>query len=112
MIKFFGAIAWATTVIIFPATANATVVGTNLGHVTFVASGWHDAWLRVQLDIPQINPDNCPYSDGYMVNPAEGGSQLFTSQLMSGFTNNYHIRLVIDGCTSGRPNIISVESQP
>jgi hypothetical protein len=84
---------------------------TPIGRITFYSGGWTDAIVRVQLQATFQNPDNCGLIDGYVVDPALGGAQLFSSFLLTAFTTDQPVRLVIDGCAYSRPRIIAVTLQ-
>ena len=89
--------------------APAFAAPANVGpaNVTSYAAGWVDARTVVHLDVPQINPDNCP-QPGYLTNETMGGGQLFNSVLLTAFSTNRRVTLTIDGCYLGWPQIIGV----
>ena len=81
----------------------------NVGpaNITSYAAGWVDARAVVHLDVPQINPANCP-QPGYLTNETMGGGQLFNSVLLTAFSTNRRVTITIDGCYLGWPQIIGV----
>ncbi|PXA86985.1 hypothetical protein DMC25_13165 [Caulobacter sp. D4A] len=88
--------------------ALATPSETPTSQITFYGGGWTDAIVRVQLATAFHNPDGCPVTDGYIVDPAIGGAQMFASILLTAFTTNQPVRLVVDGCSYSRPKIIAI----
>ena len=90
-----------------PAQAAATSTGT--GNITRLSGGWVNANLRVQTGFPWTNPESCPYSDGYIVDPADSGHELLSSMLLSAFMSRRQVQLTMDGCSQGRPRIIGVD---
>jgi hypothetical protein len=89
-------------------TVHATPSESASGAITHFISGWHDNSVTVQLNIPHYNPKNCPLSDGYATDPASGGTTLFNSVLLTAVMGQKQVRLVVDGCFSGRPRIVGV----
>jgi hypothetical protein len=89
--------------------AEASPVQTPTGFITSLHGGWVNANLRVKTDFAWNNPENCSYTDGYMVDAADPGHELFSSMLISAFMSGKRIQLVLDGCAHERPRIISVE---
>lgn len=85
---------------------------TASGHVTFFGAGWNEENARVQLDIPFENPESCPASDGYITDPStQSGIALLNSTLLTAFSTNVAVVIVIDGCYLSRPRIIGVHLQ-
>ncbi len=93
---------------VFPGEANAAPTVTPSGSVTSLEGGWINANLRVQTDFGWTNPEGCSLTDGYMVDVADQGHELFSSMLISAFTAGRHVRFVLDGCAYDRPRIIAV----
>ena len=89
--------------------ALAAPSGTPSGNITRLSGGWVSANLRVLTDFAWTNPENCTYSDGYMVDPADSGHELLSSMLLSASMSRRRIQLTLDGCSQGRPRIIGVE---
>lgn len=96
----------------FPVAAQATPNGTPAGYITFMAGGWTNALSRVQTDFTFTNPENCGYTDGYVVDPADSGNALFSSMLLSAYMSHRKVSFVIDGCSYSHPHIISVNLWP
>ena len=86
----------------------AAPVTTQAGNIIFMGGGWGTANARVLLDVPAINPANCVSPDGYVVDPADSGHQLFSAMLLSAFMARRKVELVLDGCAMQRPRIIGV----
>ena len=93
----------------FCSEAQATPVSTPSGNITLLAGGWVHANLRVKTDFAWTNPENCTYTDGYMVDPADSGHELLSSMLLSASMSRRRIQLTIDGCSQGRPRIVGVD---
>ena len=110
MKRYLGALAAISTLL--PAAAQATPNGTPSGYITWMGGGWSSANLRVQTDAAFANPENCTYTDGYITDPADSGNALFNSLLLSAYMSHRKVNFVIDGCTFGRPHIISVAVLP
>ena len=91
------------------ATAQAAPVVSPPGHVTFLSGGWVNANLRAQTDFAWTNPAACTYTDGYMVDVADQGHELFSSMLLTAFSTGKRVQFVLDGCAHDRPRIVAVE---
>ncbi|MGR4866954.1 hypothetical protein [Caulobacter sp. LARHSG274] len=76
--------------------------------VNYISGGWVAAHLRVQTAAAFYNPEACPVTDGYMVEASLPGAQLFSSMLLTAFSTNLEVKLVVDGCVLDRPRIIGV----
>ena len=94
--------------VLIPVIAQATPNNIPEGYITWMSGGWVGAHLRVRTDAAFANPDNCTYTDGYVTEPADSGSVLFNSMLLSAYMSRRKISLTIDGCTLQRPRIIGV----
>jgi len=86
----------------------ATPVETQWARVNYIAAGWTAAHVRVQTSATFYNPESCPATDGYMVEASLPGAQLFASMLLTAFSTNREVKLVLDGCVLERPRIIGV----
>jgi len=94
-----------------PATASPAT--TEAALIDHLSGGWVDAQLRVTLaNVPLSNPDSCPAADGYITSPADPGSELFNSMLLSAYLSSRRVVLTIAGCIVGRPRIIAVSILP
>lgn len=91
-----------------PSAAQATPVETPAGYVTYMSGGWTTASSRVQTSFTFTNPESCSATDGYNVDAADSGHDLFSSMLLSAFMGHVKVTLIIDGCTLNRPHIIGV----
>jgi hypothetical protein len=98
--------------LVLSSSANATPNVGAWGHVNYLGGGWTNADLRVQMDIAFYNPESCSFTDGYMVNNADGGHELFSSLLITAYTLHQQVQLVVDGCYFSRPHIIGVYVKP
>jgi len=102
---------WAATTTAFVLTSSgamATPVETPWARVNYIAGGWTAAHVRVQTTATFSNPESCPRSDGYIVDAGLPGAQLFASMLLTAFSTNREVQLVLDGCVLERPRIIGV----
>ena len=98
---------------LLPAAAQAAPADTTYGYITFMYGGWTIAYLRVQTDFAFTNPQGCSLTDGYIVDPADAGSTLFSSMLLSAYMAHRKVSFTIDGCAgAGRPHIIAVAVSP
>ncbi|MBO9709510.1 MAG: hypothetical protein J7521_14990 [Caulobacter sp.] len=86
--------------------ANAAPAELPPGHLTFLGGGWTQPLVRVQMDIPFQNPHSCATTDGYIVDSTLPALQLLTSILLTAYASHQQVRLVVDGCVLGRPNVI------
>jgi hypothetical protein len=93
----------------FSGNAMAAPASTPSGNITRLSGGWVNANLRVITDFAWTNPENCTYTDGYMVDPADSGHELLSSILLSASMSRRRIQLTVDGCSQGRPRIIGVD---
>jgi len=98
--------------LLVPEIAEATSADTPSGYITFMAGGWTIAATRVQMSSTFTNPANCSMTDGYVVDPSDSGSQLFSSMLLSAYLAHRQVYLTIDGCSLSRPHIIGVSILP
>ena len=89
--------------------AAAAPNGTPAGNITSLSGGWVTANLRIRTDSAWTNPENCTYTDGYMVDPADSGHELLSSMLLSASMSRRRIQLTLDGCSQGRPRVIGVD---
>lgn len=88
--------------------AMATPLETPWAKINYIAGGWVGAHVRIQTTAAFYNPEACPMTDGYIVEASLPGAQLFASMLLTAFSTNREVRLVVDGCILERPRIISV----
>jgi hypothetical protein len=88
--------------------AMATPLETPWARVNYIAGGWVGAHVRVQTTAAFYNPEACSMTDGYVVEASLPGAQLFASMLLTAFSTNREVKLVVDGCVLERPRIISV----
>ena len=95
--------------LLLAATAGAAPVVSPPGRVTLLSGGWVNANLRAQTDFAWTNPAGCAYTDGYMVDVADQGHELFSSMLLTAFSTGKRVQFVLDGCAHDRPRIVSVE---
>ncbi|SFJ52448.1 hypothetical protein SAMN02799626_01981 [Caulobacter sp. UNC279MFTsu5.1] len=86
----------------------AAPVETPWARVNYIAGGWTAAHVRVQTTATFSNPESCSNSDGYVVDASLPGAQLFASMLLTAFSTNREVKLVLDGCALERPRVISV----
>lgn len=93
---------------LIPEISKAAAHTTTDGYITYMEGGWASGNLRVQTDFAFTNPANCSSPDGYITDPADSGSSLFNALLMNAYMSHKKVHLVLDGCTVGRPHIISV----
>jgi len=88
--------------------ANATPVETAQGFVTGYFTGWNAPVVRVSTDFAFANPHGCIYSDSYITDPSNAGSELYNATLLTAFTAHKRVSLIIDGCYLNWPKIIGV----
>lgn len=88
--------------------AMAAATETPWAKVNYIAGGWTAAHVRVQTTAGFFNPEGCSMTDGYVVDAALPGAQLFASMLLTGFSTGQDVKLVVDGCVLERPRVISV----
>lgn len=96
----------------FAASASADPVQVNWGQINFIGFGWNSTDTRVTLGGTVQNPHNCSFPDSYMVEASATYSQMLSSALLTAYSLRHSVRVVIDGCTSGRPKIVGVDIQP
>jgi hypothetical protein len=89
-----------------------TVGSTQQGTITFYGVGWSANTVRVQTTAPPMNPGSCTGTDGYMTNPSDSGNQAYQAALLSAFLAGKNVVLILQGCTSNRPQIIGVYVYP
>lgn len=89
-------------------TAEATPFTTPWVRIDTLVGGWNIPAVRVQTTGAFSNPDGCAVSDGYLIDPAMTGAQLFSSMLLMAQAAGFEIQLTIDGCAYLRPSIIGV----
>ena len=111
MAKFF-AITSSVLLAALPSSISATPLNSSPGHITFLTVGQVDPLMRVQLDIAFFNPDSCSATDGYIVDSATPGYQLFDSVLLTAYSTNRRVYLTLDGCVLGRPKVTAVSMMP
>jgi hypothetical protein len=104
-VALIAACAWGTS-------ARATAVETSQGYLTGYFTGWNIPMVRVSTDFTFTNPDGCTNTNGYVTDPANGGTELFNATLLTAFTAHKKISLVIDGCYLSWPKIIGVYVWP
>ena len=88
--------------------ATATPVEVPWAKLTFLGGGWTTTTLRVQTNGAFSNPAACPLTDGYIVDSTLPGAQLLDSILLTAYSTNQDVMLVIDGCVLSRPAVIGV----
>ena len=85
---------------------------TPWARVVSLQAGWVVDQMLVFLDTPSgavTNPDGCPLkTNGYTTNPAHAGHDMFHTMLVSAFISGRQVAMVISGCWSDRPQIVSV----
>lgn len=93
-----------------PQSAAAAPAFTPWARVTALQAGWVIDRMLVFLDAPVMtNPDNCPLvTNGYIINEADIGRNVFYAMLISAVTTGKQVALVISGCFGDRPRVISV----
>jgi hypothetical protein len=82
------------------------------GHITSMTGGWTSPYLLVALDIPVFNPNNCTWTDGYVVDASLPANQLLSSMLITAFAQGRVVQLTLQGCSTGREAIIGVTVLP
>lgn len=91
------------------ALAQASWAETNQvewSRITQITKGWDTAEVRVVLDSPFQNPENCPNTGSYQTDASYDGVELANSMLLTAFALGREVQLTIDGCGSaGRPRI-------
>lgn len=105
----FGALAFASCMI--SSAVGATPIEVPWAKLTFLGGGWTSSTLRVKTNGAFSNPAACPMTDGYIVDSALPGAQLLQSILLTAYSTNQDVMLVIDGCVLSRPAIIGVYVQ-
>lgn len=89
----------------------ATPVEVPWAKLTFLGGGWTSSTLRVKTTGTFSNPAACPMTDGYIVDSTLPGAQLLQSILITAYSTNQDVMLVIDGCVQSRPAVIGVYVQ-
>lgn len=103
---------FAALAVSIPTATDAQNTMPGSGKITLLAGGWTNADLRIQLNTTFYNPDNCSYTDGYVVANTTPGYQLLDSILITAYSRGDSVNLVVQGCYVERPNIIGVTVQP
>jgi hypothetical protein len=83
---------------------------TQPGNITWLEAGWNEPFLTVRLDVPILNPGNCPDAEFYMIEAAASTTPLFSSVLLSAHMANRKVAIVVSGCVQGRPKIVGVQA--
>lgn len=102
------AVALGVAAALVSGTAMAAPAETPWGKVNYIAGGWTAANVRVQTTASFYNPEVCSMTDGYVIDAALPGAQLFSSMLLTAFSTGQDVKLVVDGCVLERPRVISV----
>ena len=95
---------------IMPTPAAAQWAKTEPGNITWLEAGWNEPFLTVRLDVPVLNPGNCPDANFSMTEATASTTPLFTSVLLSAHMANRKVAIVVSGCLQGRPKIIGVQA--
>lgn len=82
---------------------------TGWTNITTLSGGWHEAHLRVIVNGPVQNPDQCALADGYIVEAGLPGAQLLQSMLITAYATGADVLFTIDGCVLNRPKVIGVD---
>lgn len=97
--------------LVLAAPAAHAASGTGWARITFVSGGWVNADTRVMLTTPFYNPDGCSNTDGYIVPSSLPASQLLSSILLTAYSLDHHVNVIVDGCYQDRPKVIGVYMQ-
>lgn len=95
----------------FATPSLAVTANAGPANITQYNAGWVEARAIVYLDIPQVNPENCPQT-GYITNEHTGGGQLFNTVLLTAFSTHRRVTITVEGCYLGWPQIIGVIIHP
>jgi hypothetical protein len=103
----------AAALISFPSHSFAQATSsTPYSSITTLVGGWNAPDTFVQLSgqagASITNPGACPTTDGYQMAGSDSYSQLLSSMLLTAYTAQLNIQLVISGCFGGRPHIIGL----
>lgn len=93
------------------AAGPALAAPSHLGwtQITALSGGWTDPHMRVVTSGAFLNPDGCPFTDGYIIDATMSGATLLQSMLLTAFATGAEIQLTVDGCVLSRPRVISVD---
>lgn len=103
----FTAVFFGITVLAGPALAVPSHTG--WANITTLSGGWHEAHLRIIVNGPVQNPDQCALADGYIVEAGLPGAQLLQSMLITAYATGADVLFTIDGCVLDRPKVIGVD---
>lgn len=81
---------------------------TPTAKITRYNIGWDTPSLSVYLDIPIQNPDNCTDTAAYTMSSTSASIQAVTAAVMSAHATNASVQLILNGCTSNRPQIVGI----
>jgi hypothetical protein len=90
----------------FASSATATPATVAFARVVYIKAD--DAFFRLNLSSPMINPDGCIDPDGYIVAYTQAAHQQFLSIALTAQSRRAEVELVIDGCYAGRPKVVSM----
>jgi len=100
------------TIVSSPAYAQST---TGPGIITMYTNGWVQDSVRVQLDIPEINPAGCPNTNGYITKPSDPGNHAYQQAVLEAYRTRLvygvgHVEITVSNttCYIGWPQIIGV----
>jgi len=65
--------------------------------------------LRVIVNVPVQNPDQCALADGYIVEAGLPGAQPLQSMLITAYATGADVLFTIDGCVLDRSKVIGVD---
>lgn len=91
---------------VFASSATATPASVAFARITYIKAD--EGFFRLNLSTPVINPDGCIDPDGYIVAYTHPAQQQFLSIALTAQSRRAEVELVIDGCYSGRPKVISM----
>ena len=104
----------AATVLGLAATMTNPVIAaptfTPWARVLSLQVGWVLDQMLVFHNTPAMtNPDGCPIvTNGYTIKETDPDRKTSYAMLLSALLNQREVAMVIDGCYTGRPRIISV----
>jgi hypothetical protein len=93
--------------------AQGTAAYTDFGTITTMGTCWAQECYILQTTAPYID-NGCggTASQQYVTAPGAGGNNVMHGMLLSSMLAGKKVRLVVQGCWAGHPQIISVGVQP
>lgn len=88
---------------------SATVFEAPIGRINMLYGGWNEPNLRILLDTPQYNPENCTEPWGYMIPANSPANQQLTAMALTAYSLKHRVRIMVDGCHNNTPKVIGIQ---